>query len=309
MSLEIIRGIDNYTGRKGRTAATIGTFDGLHLGHQAILEQLMHSAMKKNMQALAITFEPHPRVLVTPDSPPPLLTSLNEKIKMFSEYLDGTLLILEFNKQLMNMTAEEFAKKYLIARINLERLVVGYDHAFGKDRSGTINDLLELSRKHLFELEIVDPVIVEGRPISSTRIRRSISEHSLSQVLDLLGHPYPLSGKVIKGIGLGKKLGFPTANIEYSPRKLLPRDGVYSCRIEMRDEYYNGMMFIGINHFNPQAIRSMEVNIFDFNDDMYGEELYCYPEVYMRENMKFEETSQLIKQLKIDKEKVLMLKK
>lgn len=310
MSPEIIRGIDNFEGPETGTIATIGTFDGLHRGHQAILKRLVASAARENLPALAITFEPHPRVLVTPDSPPPLLTCLNEKIKLFSEYLDGCkLLVLEFDDRLMNMTAEDFTREHLVERINVAKLIVGYDHAFGKGRSGTINDLMGLSRKYSFELEIVDPVIVDGRPISSSRIRRLIAEQKFPRALDLLGHPYPLSGEVIKGIGLGKKIGFPTANIRYSSRKLLPKEGVYSCRVEVGLKQFDGMMFIGQNHFNPIVRKSVEVNIFGLGEDIYGAELFCYPEVYIRENRKYKETSQLVKQLKIDREKVLTLKK
>jgi riboflavin kinase/FMN adenylyltransferase len=309
LSLEIIKGIENFVGRDDRVVATIGTFDGLHLGHQAILEQVAAAASPGSMRPVAVTFEPHPRVLVTPDAPPPLLTCLNEKTRLFSQFFDGTLLILKFDETLMNLTAEEFAKKYLVEKINLGKLIVGYDHAFGKDRSGTINDLMGLSRRHGFELDIVDPVIVDGRPISSTRIRRLIAEHKLSQALDLLGHPYPLSGKVIKGIMLGKKIGFPTANIEYSRRKLLPKDGVYSCRVELDSQQYDGMLFIGHNNFNPKGDKSVEVNIFNFDKDIYGEELFCYPQIFIRESRKYKETSQLVEQLKHDKKRVLMLKK
>ena len=309
MNLELIRGIENFEGFDGRTVVTIGTFDGLHLGHQAILHQLKTAAEQKQMHSLAVTFEPHPRVLVTPDSPPLLLTCLNEKTKLFENYLDGTLLILKFTRELMNLTAEEFTRTYLVERINLAKLIVGYDHAFGKGRSGTINDLMSLSRKYSFELEIVDPVIVGGRPISSTRIRHLLAENNLPQAVEFLGHPYPISGKVMGGIGLGRKIGFPTANLEYSNRKLLPGDGVYSCSIEVREKKYDGMMFIGKNHFNPTVARSVEVNIFDFDQDIYGEELFCYPEVYIRENRKYANTDALVEQIKLDKKKILMMKK
>jgi len=309
LSLEIIKGIDNYPEGETGIIATIGTFDGIHLGHQAILRELTTSALKRKMKALAITFEPHPRVLVTPDSPPPLLTCLNEKAKLFSQYLDGTLLVIEFNKELMNLTAEEFTRDYLLDRIKIGKLVVGYDHAFGKDRSGTINDLMGLSRKYSFDLQIVDPVIVDGRPISSTRIRRVMTESSLSMAQDLLGHTYIISGRVKKGIGLGEKIGFPTANIDYSQRKLLPADGVYSCTVEVENHKYDGMMFVGINNFNPDAGKSVEVNIFNFDEDIYDKELFCFPEVYIRKGKVFRNQDELVEQLKNDKENILMLKK
>jgi len=309
LSLEVIKGIENFPGRDDKTVATIGTFDGLHLGHQAILNQLTTSAEQRGIKSLAITFEPHPRVLVTPDSPPLLLTCLNEKVRLFEKQIDGTLLILKFTRELMNMTAEEFTRKYLVEKINLTKLIVGYDHAFGKGRSGTINDLMDLSRKYSFELEIVDPVIVDGRPISSTRIRHLIAERNLTQAVKFLGHPYSINGKVIGGIGLGKKLGYPTANLEYNSRKLLPADGVYSCSVDLGRRKYDGMMFIGKNHFNPKAIKSVEINIFDFDEDIYDAEILCYPEVYVRENRKYTDTSDLVEQIKLDKKKILMLKK
>jgi riboflavin kinase/FMN adenylyltransferase len=309
LSVKVIKGIDNLTDHLSGTVATIGTFDGLHLGHQAIFKKLTDVSSKMNLQAVAITFEPHPRVLVTPDSPPLLLSCSNEKAKFISDYMSGILLILEFNKKLMNLNAAEFTQEYLLNKINIKKLIVGYDHAFGKGRSGTINDLMELSKKHDFELEIVIPVIVDGKPISSTRIRRLIMNDKFEEAGRLLGHPYPLSGNVIKGIGLGKKIGFPTANIDFSPRKLLPKDGVYSCDVEYNSNRYKGMMFIGKNHFDPQKEKSVEVNIFDFDKEIYEKELFCYPNKFIRDSKKFTETSELVEQLHRDKEKVLMIDK
>jgi riboflavin kinase/FMN adenylyltransferase len=307
LSLAIIEGIHNFKqGDKG-VVATIGTFDGLHLGHQAILKRLGSYSRENGLAPIAITFEPHPRVLVTPDEPPPLLTTWIEKTNLFRSYLDGSLIVLEFNRELMNLSAEEFVHNFMIKKLNLKRLIVGYDHAFGKNRSGTINDLMGLGRKFGFDLEVVNPIIREGRPISSTRIRRLIQGHKLTQALEMLGHPYPIAGKVIQGIGLGKKIGYPTANIDFHPRKLLPTDGVYSCRIEMRNELFKGMMFIGNNHFNPETSKSVEVNIFDFKEEIYGEIIICQPQVFIRENRFFDDTSKLVDQIGLDKKEVLKL--
>ena len=288
--------------------ATIGTFDGLHLGHQAILHRLCQSREKEKLTPLAITFEPHPRVLVTPDSPPLLLTVWEEKVKLFSQFMSGILVVIEFNREIMNMSAEQFTSSFLVKRLNLKKLIVGYDHAFGRNRSGTINDLLELSKKYHFDLEIVDPVIVDGKPISSSRIRRLLDENNLPRALQMLGHPYPIAGKVKRGIGMGKKIGFPTANLEVSNRKLLPRRGVYSCSLELDGGRYDGMMFIGINHFNPAAGVSVEVNIFDFDKDLYGQDFFCYPEIFLRESRIYDEATGLVEQIKIDKANVLKLK-
>jgi riboflavin kinase/FMN adenylyltransferase len=288
--------------------ATIGTFDGLHLGHQAILHRLCKAREAENLTALAVTFEPHPRVLVTPDSPPLLLSVWEEKVKLFSQYLSGKLAVLDFTRDMMNMSAEEFTRAFLVGRLNLKRLIVGYDHAFGKNRSGTINDLFSLSKKYSFELDIVEPVIVDGKPVSSSRIRRLIGENNLSRALEMLNHPYPVYGRVVKGIGLGKRLGFPTANLEISPRKLLPSHGVYACEVEVDAVRYRGMMFIGINHFNPGAGISAEANIFDFDGDLYGREIFCYPTEFIRENRKFDRVERLAEQIKLDKEHILKIK-
>lgn len=308
MSIELIRGIDQIGKLDGEVVATIGTFDGLHLGHQAILHHLSESREKEKLTPLAITFEPHPRVLVTPDSPPLLLTVWEEKAKLFSQFMSGILVVIEFNQEIMNMSAEQFTSSFLVKRLNLKKLIVGYDHAFGRNRSGTINDLLELSKKYFFDLEIVDPVIMDGKPISSSRIRRLMDESNLPRALQMLGHPYPIAGRVKRGIGMGKRIGFPTANLEVSNRKLLPPQGVYSCSLELHGSQYDGMLFIGINHFNPAAGLSMEVNIFDFDKDLYGEELFCYPEIFLRENRIYSEPDGLVEQIKIDKENVLKLK-
>ncbi len=308
MSLEIIYGLENIHNISEDLVVSLGTFDGLHVGHQAILKSLMTSAEKVGLNPMAVTFEPHPRVLVTPNSPPPLLTVWEEKARLFADYMHGRLLVLRFNKELMSKSAEEFAREVLVEKLHLKKLIVGYDHAFGKNRSGTINDLMELSRKYSFELEVVNPVIIEGRPVSSTRIRNLIIERKFAQALDMLGHPYPIYGLVEKGIAIGRKeLGYPTANIQYNERKLLPVDGVYSCRIEYKGQMYNGMLFIGVNHFNPDKKRSVEVNIFDFDRDIYGQEIICYPRIFVRGNMKFDSKEELSKQIGKDKENILKL--
>lgn len=308
MSIELIRGIDQIGKIDGAVVATIGTFDGLHLGHQAILHRLSRSREKEKLTPLAITFEPHPRVLVTPDSPPLLLTVWEEKVKLFSQFMSGILVVIEFNQEIMNMSAEQFTSSFLVKRLNLKKLIVGYDHAFGRNRSGTINDLLELSKKYSFDLEIVDPVIMDGKPISSSRIRRLMDENNLPRALQMLGHPYPIAGRVKRGIGMGKKIGFPTANLEVSNRKLLPPQGVYSCSLELNGGRYDGMMFIGLNHFNAAAGLSVEVNLFDFDKEIYGQEIFCYPEVFLRENRIYNEADRLADQIKIDKENVMKLK-
>jgi riboflavin kinase/FMN adenylyltransferase len=308
LSLQTITSIEDFIRPNKPITATIGTFDGIHLGHQAILARLMQAASDNDTDVMAITFEPHPRVLVTPDSPPPLLTVWHEKVRLFERYMSGKLLVLNFSNELMQLNAEEFTRRILIDKINIKRLIVGYDHAFGRNRSGTINDLMALGKKYSFELEMVNPVIVDGKPISSSRIRRLISDNQFPLAVEMLGHSYSIIGNVIRGIGLGRKLGYPTANLKISPRKLLPPEGVYSCSVDINKILYSGMMFVGVNHFNPQAGLSVEVNVFDFEDDIYDLDIACCPERFIRGSMPFEKTSDLSAQLKKDKENILRIK-
>jgi len=308
LTTHFIRGLD-YFGLKGNngTIATVGTFDGIHLGHQAIFRRVREESVRTGCESVLVTFHPHPKVVVSPDNIPMLLTTIEEKEKFVPDYFDGQVLVLEFNEQLMNMTSEDFVKEILIDKINIKKLIVGYDHAFGKSRSGNIDQLRKLGEKYGFEMEVVEPIIVDGEPVSSTRIRKAMLKNRYPEAIQLLGHEYAISGKIEKGISLGKKIGFPTANIGYSGRKLLPPEGVYACWIQIDNEEKNGMMFIGQNHFNPKARLTIEVNLFDFDRDIYDREIIVFPTTFIRENRKFKTTDDLVKQLNIDKNNILKI--
>ncbi|MDF1545106.1 MAG: bifunctional riboflavin kinase/FAD synthetase [bacterium] len=281
--------------------ATIGTFDGIHVGHQEIFRSLALHAAPSKAVPLLISFHPHPRILVTPDDAPLLLTTIEEKQKFIPDFLEGDALILDFDEKLKEMTHEQFVREILVERLGVNTLVVGYDHALGKDRKGTINELCRLGKELGFSVEVVGPVLVDGQPVSSSRVRRALVEGPFEHALRLLGHEYAIYGTVERGIGLGRKLGYPTANLNYNNRKLLPPEGVYTCRVRVGDECKNGMMFIGHNHFNPERKISVEANLFDFDKDIYDWEITFYPTHFIRENEKFDSTNELKEQLKRDK--------
>ena len=306
MTSAFIRGLKNYLPVNGRgVVATLGTFDGIHRGHQEILCRVRDYSIRNDLEPVLITFHPHPRVVVTPAQIPMLLTTIEEKEKFIPDFLDGHVLVLEFNDELKNMTAEEFVKIVLVETVNVKKLIVGYDHQFGKNRSGNITKLHELAKQHGFELEVVPPVMVEQNPVSSTRIRAALTEGRFNEAVSLLGHEYAIYGTVERGIGLGRRLGYPTANVRYSQRKLLPQEGVYACWIEVAGESKCGMMFIGQNHFNPAQKMSVEANIFDFDRDIYDQEIIVYPSRYIRANRKYETTDALVAQIEKDKKNVL----
>ncbi len=308
MSLEFVHGLHELSAPpKAGAAVTIGTFDGIHRGHQEILRQLQAVADENGLSPVLVTFDPHPRLVVTPDDAPPLLTTLPEKERFLPDFLDGKALILKFDEQLRSLTAEEFVTGILIERLNLRHLVVGYDHTFGRGRSGTIVELSRMGQKYGFDVQVVKPVSVDGTVVSSSEIRRTLQRGDMPRATKLLGHPYAICGKVGKGIGLGRKLGYPTANVDYHPRKCLPKAGVYSCRVSVGDSRHQGMMFIGRNQFNPERPVTVEANIFNFDRDLYGQPVAVYPMAFIRANRRFDSADALARQIDQDKQQVLRI--
>jgi riboflavin kinase/FMN adenylyltransferase len=302
------RGLENFPVHSGqRSIVTVGTFDGIHRGHQAILSRVQSEAERLGCEAVMVTFHPHPRIVVTPNDIPMLLTTIEEKEKFVPHFFSGRVMVLNFDEELKKMTAEKFVEDILLKHTGMTKLVVGHDHAFGRNREGNAELLKKLGEKHGFEVEVVGPVLDNEKPISSSRIRRAIENNQYGEAIDLLGHAYAIYGKVERGIGLGRKLGYPTANVAYSQRKLLPVEGVYSCWAQIGDECKDGMMFIGRNHFNPSGRITVEANLFDFDQDIYDEELIVYATHYVRPNRKFDSTDALVVQIEKDKEEILAI--
>jgi len=301
---EFVRGLDQYPKKQNGVVATLGTFDGIHLGHQAILRRVNEESERLDAPSVLITFHPHPRVVLSPSSIPLLLTSVEEKEKFIPDFFTGTVLTLEFNEELKNLPAEEFVSQILVERLGIRKLIVGHDHALGKNRGGNIDALKQMGERHGFAVEVVGPVMFGEAPVSSSRIRTAMYNRQFTEALELLGHDYAIYGLVERGLGLGRKLGYPTANVQYNLRKLLPPEGVYSCWCEVDGVSHPGMMFIGQNHFNPQSRITVEANIFDFDRDIYDQGIVVYPTHYIRSNRKFESTEELVAQLAADKEQI-----
>jgi riboflavin kinase / FMN adenylyltransferase len=287
--------------------ATVGTFDGFHRGHASIFERLTAQGEAAGLPASAITFHPHPRVLVTPNDPPLLLTTPEEKIEILRDSFDGSLVFLNFDDRLRRMTADQFIREILLDRFHIKALVVGYNHSFGHQRSGTADQLADLGTQAGFTVEVVTPVTYMDMPVSSSRIRRVIKGGEWEDALQMLGHPYPILGRVIKGIGQGRRLGWPTINLAWPERKLLPTAGVYACSALVDGNDYRGMMFIGVNMLNPQSVISVEAHLFDFDRDLYGAEVTLYPSHFIRPNARFTSPEELSRQIAHDKETALKL--
>ena len=309
MSFEFVMGIENWTRQNDNAVTTVGTFDGIHLGHQEILRRATAEAERLNADPVLVTFHPHPRVLVTPDNVPSLLTTIEEKEQFLPCFFDGRVVVLEFNQELKNLDPEEFVTSILLDKLGTRKLIVGYDHAFGRNRKGDVRELKRLADKFGFDFEVVGPIDAGGEAVSSSRIRKLVAGDGLRDAIGLLGHQYAVQGSVERGIGLGRRIGYPTANVAYGSRKLLPREGVYACWVQVDNEEFDGMMFIGRNHFNPAGLVTVEANLFDFDRDIYDQLITVYPTHFLRESVKFESTDELVDQLEKDKENVLRILK
>lgn len=308
--MKIHHSLDNFDARS--PVVTIGTFDGLHKGHQVILERLKNLAAKIKGETVVFTFYPHPRVVTSPNEDSlRLLTTKDEKTDLFRKYGIDHLIIYPFDKAFASLTYTEFVEDILVKKIGTKCLVVGYDHKFGKNREGGFEYLKKCAKKYNFSIEKMDALTSgEGENISSTKIRAALQEGDIKTANHYFGHEFTLHGTVVEGKQLGRKMGFPTANIESSDKhKIIPGYGVYAVKVEFDGKTFNGMLNIGTRPtFNKNADnRSIEVNIFDFSADIYGKKLtLCFVDK-IREEKKFPGIESLIEQLKKDRESALKI--
>jgi riboflavin kinase/FMN adenylyltransferase len=282
---------------------TIGNFDGVHMGHRKILSVLMNKAFHRKGDAVVITFANHPRRIINPDVKLNILTSTEEKVKALNEAGITNVIVLDFTKEMAQLSAEEFYQMYLIDGIGTKEIVIGYDHAFGKDREGNAEFLNNLGVKNSIDVYQVEGQTIEGKPVSSTWIRKEIESGNMMEVTGLLQRRYTLRGYVVQGESRGRHLGFPTANIiPDHVDKVIPKDGVYGVRVHLESgSSYNGMLNIGHNPTFALNRRSIEVNIFDFDEDIYNQHITLEFFKYIRSEVKFNSVEDLIKQLVKDR--------
>jgi len=294
-----------------RPVVTIGTFDGVHLGHQKVILRLREFAKQHNGESVIFTFHTHPRLVTAPDKANlRLLTTLKEKTDLFEKYGIDHLIVYTFDKEFSDLSYSEFVEKILVEKINTHCLVVGYDHKFGKNREGGFDYLQKCAEKFNFEIEKLDALLVQDESVSSTKIRDALQNGEIEKANHYLGYPFTLHGTVVEGKQLGRKLGFPTANIVASDKfKIIPGYGVYVVKVEIGGNIYSGMLNIGMRPtFNDNADnRSIEVNIFDFSDDLYGKEITLKFVGKIRDERKFENIEMLVSQLVKDKETALKM--
>lgn len=282
---------------------TIGTFDGVHVGHQQIIHRLVDTARKNDLQALVLTFFPHPRMVIQNDANIKLINTIDEKAKQLEQLGVDHLVVKEFTKSFSRLTALEYVRDILVNKLKVKHIIVGYDHHFGRNRTANINELKEFGAFYDFEVTEIEPQEVDDVAVSSTKIRSAILKGNIPTANKFLGYNFMLTGTVIKGKGLGKTLDFPTANIQIEAAyKLIPKHGVYVVKSQIKGVEVFGMMNIGKNPTVSEGNQTkIEVHFFDFNANLYGAVLKIELLDHLRSEIKFPNIEALKLQLEKDK--------
>lgn len=296
--------------RSENSVLTVGTFDGVHQGHQYLIRELKTRAKKVDGQATLVTFRPHPQLVLSARDRPRLriLTTVEEKLELLEETGLDRVVVIPFTREFSQTPSEVFVRDILFATIGLREIVIGPDHAFGKDRRGNIDTLKRISAELGFAVDNPPPFEIEGMKVSSTRIRNLLDEGQIALANKLLGRYYFFSGRVVRGDGRGKQQGFPTANLESdSEDKLIPKDGVYAVFVRWESERLKGMMNIGYRPTFEGTKHTVEVHLFDFDRDIYDETLRVECVERIRDEKRFDSSDALRKQLEEDKRTSLQL--
>ncbi len=297
-----IQNLEAYQPQKP-TAVTIGSFDGVHLGHQKVLHDLKIIAKDNDARAVVISFEPHPRIFFNPETDLRLLTTSDEKTALLSQQNIDDLILQKFDADFASQDAETFVKK-MLENLNMKDLLIGYDHRFGKDKSGDFEFIKSLEQKYGFRTHKIEPLKMNGQEISSSLIRQTLADGAVDVAQTFLGRPYELSGRVVEGNRLGRKLGFPTANIDVEDKyKLIPKQGVYLVQSTIDDKPVFGMMNIGFRPTIAGKKQIMEIHYFDFSGDLYGKNLIVRFLKRLRNEQKFPDLNALQNQLEKDAER------
>ena len=299
--MQVVQNIENYSAQKA-SILTIGTFDGVHIGHQKIIKDLVKVAKKNNLCSIVLTFFPHPRMVLQKDSDLKMIDTLEEKQQFLEKMGVDVLIVHPFSKAFSRLTALEFTRDLLVNQLKISQLVVGYDHRFGRNREATIDDLKSFGLDYNFTVDEIPSQDIESIAVSSTKIRNALNKGDLKTANQFLGRPFGLTGTVVKGDGIGKKFGFPTANIQVKQDyKLRPQNGVYLVRSELSGIAFFGMMNIGMRPTVSGKTTQTEIHFFNLDQNLYDLEISLEVLEKIREEVKFNSTNELTEQLKKDR--------
>ena len=300
--MRIVRGIKNFTERLPNPVLTLGNFDGVHLGHQAIFRKVVERAREISGTSVAFTFEPHPLKVLSPDRSPQLLNTFHGKLRLFETAGIEVVICANFTRVFADQHPEDFAREVLHKQIGVKEVYVGYDYAFGKGREGSIESLKRMGQTHGFKVGVIEPVQVDGVVVSSSTIRDLITSGRVEEGARLLGRHYSIEGEVVHGSHRGHTLGFPTANIK-SANELIPAFGVYAVLARVEGRTFKGVASIGIRPTFDGGPVSMEVFLFEFSEELYGKEMEVAFVKRLRGEEKFSDVEALVRQIQKDVQK------
>jgi riboflavin kinase / FMN adenylyltransferase len=303
--LKYYNSLSHYTAQK-KSVVTIGTFDGVHVGHQAILASMKAMANEENLETIVLTFFPHPRLVVGSSENFKLLTTIDEKALLLEKLGINNFIVHPFNTDFSELSPEDFVENVLVKQLKAAKVVIGHDHRFGKNRAGDFSDLIRLGEKFNFEVLEITAQQIDDVKVSSTKIRNAFEHDAIEQANEFLGYPYLLSGKVVKGNQIGRTIGFPTANVEIDEAyKLIPKFGVYIVTCIVNQKLYYGVMNIGIKPTISSEKPTIEVHVFDFEDDIYDKNIQVSIIKKIRNEQKFSNLEVLKEQISLDKQTAL----
>lgn len=285
---------------------TLGTFDGVHIGHKKIIEKLIQNTKECACESLVLTFFPHPRMILQDSQEIKLLNTIEERVQLLEACGLENLVIHPFDQTFSRLTAEEFVSTVLVNQFDIKKIIIGHDHRFGRNRTADINDLIEFGKNYNFEVEQISAQEIDAVSVSSTKIRNALLEGNITLANDYLGYAYLLTGIINKGKGIGRTIGFPTANLVIEENyKLIPKNGVYIIQSTMNEATVFGMMNIGFNPTVNGDSKTIEIHFFDFTGDLYGKKIQIQVLNRIRNEQKFESLDQLTQQLSEDKKVAL----
>ncbi|MFV7233954.1 MULTISPECIES: bifunctional riboflavin kinase/FAD synthetase [Flavobacterium] len=299
--MKIFHSINDFSSTK-KTILTLGTFDGVHIGHKKILERVIQKTKNENYESLVLTFFPHPRMVLQEHSDIKLLNTIDEKIDLLEQIGIENLVIHPFDETFSRLTAEDFVRTVLVDRFHIQKIIIGYDHRFGRNRTANIDDLIAFGKQYDFEVEQISVQEINDISVSSTKIRKALLEGDMALANNYLGYDYFLTGIIIKGKQLGRTINFPTANLKIEENyKLIPQNGVYIVKSTINQKTVFGMMNIGFNPTVDGESQSIEIHYFDFNEDLYNQKIRVSILHRIRSEQKFESVALLKEQLEKDK--------
>ncbi|WP_342646316.1 bifunctional riboflavin kinase/FAD synthetase [Mucilaginibacter sp. CSA2-8R] len=306
--MKIYNHIDDFQ-RLDNAVVTIGTFDGVHQGHRQIIARLKELARQTGGETVILTFFPHPRMIIHPeDQDLKLITTIHERAALLEQLGVDHLIITPFSRDFSNQSAEAYIRDVLVNKIGTRQIIIGYDHRFGKDRQGGLSDLQQAAPVYGFEVIEIPAQDIDHVAVSSTRIREALLKADIEQANNFLGYPFFITGKVIRGNQIGRQIGYPTANLLVEENyKLIPADGIFAVTVQLNDEVFQGMAYIGHRPTINGMTRNIEVNIFDFNRDIYHQVLQMNFIHFVRYDVKFSSLDGLKDQLAQDRLNVLAL--